>query len=638
MCGIVGIYAPGKGEWDRAGLAAMLGRVRHRGPDGEGMHLEPGLFFGHARLAVLDLSEAGRQPMPSPDGRYLITYNGEIYNFRELRAELQALGHSFTTRTDTEVLLAAWVQWGEAALSRLDGIFAFAVADRYERTLWLARDPLGIKPLFYQDKGGEIFFASELLALFGPLNPVPPHDPCDLDSYFTFNYLPAPRTGLAGVRQLPPGTLLKATPARTELKRFWRPAGTGSARGQSPCEAGKTAAQEERVAEFRARLDRAVAAQTVSDAPLGLFLSGGLDSYAVARSATRAGLRPTAFTLAFDEAGFDESPAAADYARHLGIEHRVVRFQWNEETIRDTLASMRELLADASLFPMHQLCAFARKEATVILAGDGGDELLAGYDTYLAGELTPLIRRLPAPLRDAVRSLARFLPSDSQRYGARILVERILDAAAEGPDRDHATFRRICGNALKNRIFSPGLQSALSGSDPVAEYAALIGEASKTRSSLGARQQADIQFHLPSVLAKVDRTSMAHGLEVRVPILADDLVGFCLDLPDEAKRRGRKGKLILRQALADDIPAAALTRRKAGFLPPVDRWFAQEGPMAGVFRDYLAQGRENIAELDWNQVQRLWDEHKKGSIRAGFPLLGILQFINWSLACRSLRT
>ncbi|UPU36491.1 asparagine synthase (glutamine-hydrolyzing) [Geomonas paludis] len=643
MCGIVGIYAPGKGEWDRGQLAAMLGRVRHRGPDGEGMHLEPGLFFGHARLAVLDLSQAGRQPMASPDGRYLVTYNGEIYNFRELRAELEGLGHGFSTRTDTEVLLAAWTEWGEATLSRLDGIFAFAVADRYERTLWLARDPLGIKPLFYQDKGGEIFFASELLALFGPLNPVPAPDPADLDSYFTFNYLPAPRTGLTGVRQLPPGTLLKATPARVELKSFSHlegtgPEGTGSARCQSPCPPAATAAQDETVAEFRARLDRAVAAQTVSDAPLGLFLSGGLDSYAVARSATRAGLRPTAFTLAFAEAGFDESAAAADYARHLGIAHQVVRFQWNEETIRDTLGSMRELLADASLFPMHQLCAFARKEATVVLAGDGGDELLAGYDTYLAGELTPLIRRIPAPLRASVRALARFLPSDSQRYGARILVERILDAAAEGAHRDHATFRRICGNALKNRIFSPGFQASLSGSDPVAEYAALIIEASKTRSSLAARQQADIRFHLPSVLAKVDRTSMAHGLEVRVPILANDLVGFCLDLPDEAKRRGRNGKLILRQALADDIPAAALTRRKAGFLPPVDRWFAQEGPMAAVFRDYLSQGRENIAELDWDQVQRLWDEHRKGSIRAGFPLLGILQFINWSLACRSLRT
>lgn len=624
MCGVVGIFSAADREflWPEATRNAMLGRVRHRGPDGEGEYTAPGLFLGHARLAVLDISAAGRQPMCSPDGRLVITYNGEIYNFRELKGELEALGHRFTTRSDTEVLLAAWQEWGEAAVKKLDGIFAFALFDRDARTLWLARDPLGVKPLFYQVVGGTLFFASELQALFSDGNPVPPTEAEDLDCYFTFNYLPAPRTGLAGVRQLEAGCLLRMDARGAGLTRYW----------ELPYNKELIPWNGEAVERFRELLVRSVRRQMVSDVPLGLFLSGGLDSYAVALAAVEAGEAPDAYTIGFSEEKFDERAEAAEYARYLGVRSYAFQFDWSGSVIEETLGSLGELLADASLFPLFQLARFARTRAAVILAGDGGDELLAGYATYAAGELTPFVRALPAGVRALCRSGARLLPSDNERYGMGMVLTRLLDAAAEGPKRDHASFRRIFGPGLKQRLYEPEFARTVAGTDPVGEYAAVMETAPAGRSYLVARQHADLLFHLPGILAKVDRMSMAHGLEVRVPLLSPELVAFCLNLDDRAKRSLFSGKRIMKSALAGQIPPAALRRRKVGLLPPVDRWF-REPAMNTVFGDYLGMARSSLAELRWDEVERFWQEHRQGKVEGGFVLLGILQYINWSRHC-----
>ncbi len=627
MCGVVGIFSPAERSrvWPEAVMKSMLQRVSHRGPDGEGRYNEPGIFLGHRRLAVLDLSTAGQQPMYSADRRLVVSFNGEIYNFAELRSQLEALGYNFISCSDTEVLLAAWQEWGEASLSRLDGIFAFAMYDREERLLWLVRDHIGVKPLFYQVTGGEIYFASELPALFSEINPLPQQNQEDLDTYFTFNYLPAPRTGLEGVKQLEPGRLLRIDAAGMSVTPYWTPHYSEKL----------TPWNSDTVERFREILFSSVKNQLVADVPLGVFLSGGLDSYAVALAASSTGARPKSYTIGFAEKKFDETADAAEYAAYLGIGQDLLQFAWSESSIQATLAAMGELLADASSFPLYQLAAFARKDATVILAGDGADELLAGYGTYLASELTPFARLIPDTLRSMLRRGAGFLASDNERYGRRMVLERFLDAASEGAKRDHASFRRIFGNSLKQRLYAPEFLRGAASFDPLGEYAGFMDEIPSGRSYLSARQHADLFFHLPGILAKVDRMSMAHGLEVRVPLLSKMMVEFCINLDDSAKKNLFSGKRIMKAALTGRIPPAALKRRKAGFLPPVDRWFRTQ-PMNSLFGDYLVTARNSLAILKWDEVERFWQEHQQGHVEGGFVLLGILQYINWSMKCRDL--
>lgn len=627
MCGIAGIFSPSDVEkiWPLPVMATMLKRIRHRGPDGEGTYTTPGLFMGHARLAVLDTSDAGQQPMHTGDGRYVITFNGEIYNFRNLRDQLEALGHRFVSQSDTEVLLAAWQEWGDASLARLDGIFSFALYDHRERELFLVRDHIGVKPLWYQLQENTLFFASELPALFSEINPVPAQSAEDLDTYFTFNYLPAPRSGLEGVRQLEPGCMLRVGESGSELIRYWSP----------PYLSEPIPWGDDAVERFREILFRSVKSQLVADVPLGVFLSGGLDSYAVALAAVAAGEAPESYTIGFAEPGFDERAEASQYAGYLGIDSNAMQFAWDGSVIEKTLAAMGELLADASCFPLYQLSRFARERATVILAGDGGDELLAGYGTYLAGELTPCIRALPGFVSSMCRGGARLLSSDNERYGKRMVLERLLDAAAEGKKRDHASFRRIFSRELKERFYTPEFFRAVASSDPVGEYAGVMAQVPPGRSYLAARQHADLVFHLPGILAKVDRMSMAHGLEVRVPLLSKEMVEFCINLDDRAKRTLFSGKRIMKSALAGNIPASALHRRKVGLLPPVDRWF-REGAMTSVFGEYLTSARKTLATLDWDEVERFWNAHRQGHVEGGFALLGILQYINWSMKCRNM--
>jgi len=625
MCGIVGAFSRMEPQhaWPREVMESCLERLAHRGPDGSHMSVEPGLFLGHTRLAVLDLSQAGRQPMSTPDGRYSVVYNGEIYNFRELRATLEGLGHAFATGTDTEALLAAWAQWGPDCLARLDGIFAFGLFDRREKKLHLVRDHFGVKPLYYHDDGRVLAFASEPFALLGTLLPTPEPDPRDLDFYFTFNYMPAPCSGLTGLRQLPPACHLQAGEDGLRMARFWR------------LEAADVPSDEAAALEGLGELlDRAASAQTASDAPLGVFLSGGLDSLAVAEAVSRAaGIKPEAFTLGFAQSRFDETRAAAEHAEHLGLSNAARRFDDGPECMAQTMRAMTCLHMDASNFPMHQLCGFARKSVTVALGGDGGDELLAGYDTYRAGEFTGLAGALPAPVLGLMARAARLLPAGNRAYGLDMVAGRFLDAAAEGPGRDHCSFRRIFAPALKRELYSRDFQRLARGFDPVGEYAALLDRDGLPPASLKARQIADLTFHLPSILTKVDMMSMAHGLEVRVPLLNPELAAYCLGLARSLKRKGSQGKLALRRALRNRVPPGALRLPKAGFLPPVDAWFMPGGALDQIFADLLDWAGPRLDWLRWDRAAALREAHRAGRVKEGFVLLGILQFMNWSRVC-----
>ncbi len=625
MCGICGVVDLAGGPVESARVQAMMERLRHRGPDDCGHMLAGNVGLGHRRLSIIDLSPAGRQPMTNEDQSVWITYNGEIYNFQQLRDELRQRGHVFRSRTDTEVIIHGYEEWGEQCWSRLDGIFAFGLYDQARQALFLVRDPLGVKPLFYALDKRELSFASEPLALFGPGRPCPPVNTRDLDIYFTFNYLPAPHAGLEGVSQLPAGCWLRLDRQGAREGRYWSPDYSAPPRPYGPEQAGQ----------LRQLIQESVAAQMVSDVPVGLFLSGGLDSFSVALAAKAAGSLPLALTLGFAEERFDETPAAREYVQSLGGRGESFCFNWTTQEVLDTLGAMGELLADASCFPVYQLCREASRRVKVSLSGDGGDELWAGYDTYRAASLMPWLRRLPAPLRRALRQAARHLPSDDRRYGWRMVVERLIAAAEEGPRRDHACFRRIMDNPLKARLYDPGLWQAVRGQDPVAAYAGLMDQTPPERSYLSACQHADLMFHLPSILAKVDRMSMAHGLEIRVPLLGRSVVDFSLGLADEAKRFKGQGKRILRDAWRAWTPAAALSRPKAGFLPPVDKWFRAPGPMREVFADHLEAAARQVDGLNWREVGLFWEQHRRGQVEGGFVLLGILQYINWSLQCRS---
>ncbi|MBF0631414.1 MAG: asparagine synthase (glutamine-hydrolyzing) [Magnetococcales bacterium] len=623
MCGIVGWFDPEHTDkvGSRSRMEAMVAAISHRGPDASALHVEPGLFLGHARLAVLDLSSAGKQPMSSADGNLVISYNGEVYNFRELRRQLEHFGHGFHTGTDTEVILASWKEWGPDCLQRLDGIFAFALFDRNARSLYLVRDHFGVKPLFYHQTEGRTVFASEPLAMFGPGMSVPDLEPVDLDHYFTFNYLPAPLSGLRGVRQLPGGHFLELTVGGSRLQRYW----------QLPLGQRSTLGDGELLEAFQEKVRHAVRSQLVSDAPLGIFLSGGLDSGLVASLIRDSGQRPEAFSLGFQDARFDESALAAQCADTLELPFRRVGFTWGEAEILATLDAMRELMADASCFPMYQLAREARNRVTVVLSGDGGDELLAGYDTYKAGALMPWLRGIPKGVRDAILFLAGHFSADSGRYSHRLVAERLLASAAAGPGYDHASFRRIFFDPLKERLYEPSFLRQVRDLNPLKTYVQRIDDALAMHcSSLTARQAADMDHFLPSVLAKVDRMSMAHGLEVRVPLLNRDLVEFCFQLPDRAKRRGGKGKYLSRQMVAHHLPQEYLTKPKAGFLPPVDSWFRHPGPMFDIFHDHVHWAlHQPLGWLRWSEVIHAWADHRTGRINIGFALLGILQFINW---------
>lgn len=627
MCGIAGIisYEDLGKTWPEQMLYGMTQALSHRGPDGSGRFYEPGIFLGHTRLAIIDVSDFGRQPMVSADKRFVISFNGEIYNFADLRRQLEKHGYNFRSRSDTEVLLYAWAHWNRAALEIIDGIFAFAVYDRKEKSLTLVRDHMGVKPLFYYEHKKQVFFASEPGAMFGPHNPYPDIDEEDLDAYFTFNYTPAQRTGFKGVYALPPGCILTVNSNGVSLSRYWA----------SENLLGMQAEPHNPVEQFSELLKISCASQTVSDVPLGLFLSSGLDSFAVADAVVSSKKNPTSFTLGFEEKKFDESQFAQEYARHLNIGNKTVTFDWSEQSLRETLDAMNELLADASCFPIYQLSKFAKESVTVVLSGDGGDELLAGYGTYLAGNITTFLRMAPDSALQVLAHLGSYLPSDNQPYGWRIVINRLISSTLEGPGRDHASFRRIFSRELKVRLYEPELLKKVRGFDPVEEYTNLIYKAPKSRSYLFGRQYADLTFHLPSILAKVDRMSMAHGLEARVPLLSKHFVEFCSNLPDQFKYKRGKGKRILRDALSGRIPAGGLKRLKKGFLPPVDKWFRVNGPMSIVFREFLDVGKSQLGWLKWKEVEKLWEEHRAGKVDAGMALLGILQFINWRLKCHN---
>lgn len=616
MCGIVGYfdYRAGQYRLDGDTFDAMIDSLAHRGPDGRGRHQAPGVGLGHRRLSIIDPHPRAAQPMRSPDGQVLLTYNGEIYNFRGLRGELEKLGHAFRTTSDTEVLLHAYLEWGTDCLARLDGIFAFGLYDARADRLLLARDPIGVKPLFYADWEGKVFFASEMTPLLMLPGLDTSHDPQGIDAYLAFSYVPAPRTGCRHIRQLLPGQRLELERGRKKFATYWElPLDAPPLEGDPP----------ELTEEFDRRLARAVERQMVSDVPLGGFLSAGTDSFAVVRAMQQAARgRARAYTIGFADPRFDELPWTKQAARALDVhlDWQVARLE-DDELWRRVAPHCVEPFADSSALPVYLLCEMASRHVKVALSGDGGDELLAGYVTYRATPCARAYRKLPPAVRRTCAALAQLVPDAGGKYTLGEQARRFVYGAENGRWRDHASWRILLPRKLRHRLYRPAFRRELGDFDPLELYAEPMRRAARAGcSELNCLLYADQIFYLPNdMLAKVDRMSMAHGLEVRVPLLDRELVEFCWRLPEEMKLRGRRGKHVLRRAIAGAYPPALRRRPKSGFnlacgpeddAPvPVDLPFCRPARLAGgntFGRYHRLMLRHLLRMLSWQARRAGW--------------------------------
>ncbi|MEZ5710789.1 MAG: amidotransferase 1, exosortase A system-associated [Blastomonas sp.] len=569
MCGIAGIFHLETAKpVDPARLKAMSDAIVHRGPDGEGQWIAPGIGLGHRRLSIIDLA-GGAQPMASADDAQIIVFNGEIYNFIEVRKELEACGHAFRTSSDTEVILAAWRQWGTECLSRLNGMFAFALYDQRQRQLFLARDRLGVKPLYYAPlSDGSVIFASELKGLLvHPLLRRKP-DIQAVDDYLAFGYVPDDRCFVAGVRKLPAGhyLLLQQGKPLPEPQRWWSIDFTRRAKGS-------TADLE---AELLHHMREGVASRMIADVPLGAFLSGGVDSSSVVALMAERSRQPVkSCSIGFDQALLDESDYARQIATKFGTDHRSRIVSSDDMAIIDTVAGhFDEPFADSSMLPTYQVCAMARETVTVALSGDGADEALAGYRRQVFHHHEERMRSLlPAAFRQPVFGALGALYPKADWAPRPLRAKATLLSLARNGAEGYADAVGVTAHGARQLLYADSQNTALGGYRAEDRLVTLMQNA-PVRSGLDAAQYADLTFWLTGdILTKVDRTSMAVSLEAREPLLDYRLIEFCATLPESMRVKGRQGKWLMKRAMRHYLPEDILYRPKMGFVTPIAHWY-----------------------------------------------------------------
>ena len=623
MCGIAGLAAldPGR-PLDAAPIDAMLRCIEHRGPDDRGIHVGSGIVLGHRRLSVIDPA-GGHQPLHGSDPRTVIIANGEVYNYRELRRELEARGdRAFASGSDTEVAAHAYDAWGLDFLERMDAMFALALWDGARRRLVLARDRMGEKPLYWTVRDGVLVFASELHSVLAHPAVERVIDPAALTEYLALEYVPAPRSIIRGVHKLEPGTALVLENGEPRVARWWRPRISNGATAPAPF--------EQAASSLRTRLEAAVQSRLVSDVPLGVFLSGGIDSSTVAALAARHGALDT-FSIGFDDPSFDESAHARSVARHIGSRHheRVLRAAEMPELVPRLGRVLDEPIGDASIIPTRLLSAFARESVTVALGGDGGDELFAGYPMHAARRVAPVAHALPAPARRAIAAAARALPVSHSNFSAGFKVLSFLRGAGARPPRDHALWMSSFSPAEQHRLLR---KDVLETVDPANTAFRAVDDAwrgSEGASPLLRAMHLDATTYLPNdILTKVDRASMSVALEVRAPFLAPDVVDFAFAMPARYHMRGLRGKRLLRAAVADLLPDAILRRPKKGFGIPVAAWLT--GTLKPLLTDVLSPAALRDAGLfEPAEVQTLVDQHLRGVADHRKPLWTLLVLELW---------
>jgi asparagine synthase (glutamine-hydrolysing) len=604
----------------------MALRLRHRGPDAQGFFQEGAVSLGHRRLSIIDLA-GGNQPMADATGRFVTAYNGEIYNHVELREELTGLGRAFGTKCDTEVLLNAYAEWGADCLQRLSGMFSFAIHDRAERRLFLAVDRFGKKPLYYAQRPGLFVFASEPGSLLAHPGLPARIDPAAVYKYLIHDFVPAPSSIYAGVAKLEGGhcLLLDAdAPGPVSPRQYW------DLRFQPKSRLSFAQATER----FRELFSKAVRARLMSDVPLGVYLSGGLDSSCVLAEVVSAAPAVMTFSLGFAERSYDESADARMVARHFGTEHHELMVDQGmmSEAVPEALSACGEPFADTSIVPTFLLNRFARQRITVALGGDGGDELLAGYDPFVAHRLHRLVARMPRKLRDLLLRAPELFCRQSEGYMnlAFRLSQFRRGVGAPVPLRQQLWMSPMLPEEARG-LLAPEVSAGLGASGSESPFAEAVAWGGRTDATIEIEQAIYIfsKIYLPnSILFKMDRASMANSLEVRAPFLDCDLAEFVNRLPTSYKMRGLTRKRVLRAAYGRRLPSRVLSKRKQGFALPVSGWMRRG--MREMVEDALAPlalKRDGI--FDPAQVRRLVDEHMQGRRDHRKALWALFAFQVW---------
>ncbi|GHT94290.1 amidotransferase 1, exosortase A system-associated [Betaproteobacteria bacterium] len=621
MCGIDGLFdLRGQRDFDRALIERINNVQRHRGPDEAGVFLAPGVALGHRRLSIIDLA-TGQQPLFNEDGSVAVVFNGEIYNFHALVAELEALGHVFHTRSDTEVIVHAWEAWGEVCVRCFRGMFAFALWDRNRQTLFLARDHLGVKPLHYAVlDDGSLIFGSELKALLQHPGLKREIDPLAVEDYFAFGYVPEPRTIFAQARKLAPG--------HTLCVRRGQPVPEPHAYWELEFSLDNPLPLDDVADDFSERFREAVKLRMVAEVPLGAFLSGGVDSSAVV--ATMAGLSDAPVntcSIAVDDPKFNEAGFARMVAERYHTHHLVETVKSDDFDLLDTLTGLYdEPFADSSAIPTYRVCQLARKRVTVALSGDGGDESLGGYRRYRMHLMEQRLRsRLPLNVRQALFGfLGRVYPKAD--WAPRVFRAKTTFQALARDEVD-AYFHSVSvlSDDMRQQLFSPGFRRELNGYQAVEVFHHHARQA-QTDDPLALIQYLDIKTWLVGdINTKVDRASMAHSLEVRAPLLDYKLIEWLAALPSALKIHGNEGKYLFKKVMEPLLPNEVLYRPKMGFSVPLARWF--RGPLRQRVREsVLGETLAATGIFAPVYLRHLVEAHQSGARDYSAPLWSLLMF------------
>jgi asparagine synthase (glutamine-hydrolysing) len=625
MCGITGIFdtrgkAGRPGDISRAVLQRMNDSQLHRGPDEGSLHLEPGVGLGHRRLSIIDIA-TGQQPLFNEDGSVVVVFNGEIYNYQQLIPELQALGHVFHTKSDTEVIVHAWESWGVDCVKRFRGMFAFALWDRNQQTLFLARDRMGVKPMYYALlDDGSFVFGSELKSILAHGGLRRDIDPLAVEEYFALGYVAEPRTIFKQAQKLSPGHTLcvkRGQPAEMP-KPYWDVAFT----------LDNPISEADAQVELVEKLKESVRLRLISEVPLGAFLSGGVDSSAVV--ATMAGLSAepvNTCSIAFDDPAFNESEFAQMVADRYHTNHRVETVKSDDFDLIDTLARLYdEPYADSSAIPTYRVCQLARKHVTVALSGDGGDEAMGGYRRYRMHLMEESMRsRLPHGVRRPIfGALGKLYPKADwapRMFRAKTTFEGLARNSVEAYFHSVSILR----GPMRNAMFSPRFQSELAGYSAQEVFNRHAAQCASD-DPLAQIQYLDLKTYLVGdINTKVDRASMAHSLEVREPLMDHELVEWLATLPSNLKIKGQEGKFIFKKAMEPHLPRDVLYRPKMGFSVPLARWF--RGPLRQRVRDaVLGERLQSTGWFNQDYLRHLVEAHQSGASDYSAALWTLLMF------------
>ena len=620
MCGIAGKLNTDRTKQVEPGLIrAMCQTIFHRGPDDEGIYVDGPVGLGMRRLSIIDLA-GGHQPISNEDGTVWVVFNGEIYNYRDLRPGLEARGHRFATNSDTEAIVHLYEEYGPDFVDHLRGMFAIALWDKRRETLVLVRDRLGIKPLYYAALGDRLVFGSELKALL-PDGISREIDRQALHEYLSYNYIPGPRSIFKAVKKLQPGHRLIARHGRVTVEPYWRPAPPARADGGTE----PVAYYVERLTEL---LKESVRYRLIADVPLGVFLSGGLDSSTVVAVMREVSSDPIkTFSIGFEDVSYNELPYARTVAQHFETEHHEFMVRPDAVDLVPKLVHFfDEPFADSSAIPSYYLSELARRHVTVALGGDGGDEVFAGYETYTAYKIASLYRGLSPSLTAMIPPLVARLPVSHRKISFDYKAKRFIQGALLPPERAHYAWKEVFSDEMKHHLYAADANGHLA--DPFGAFERQFADCTAS-AMLSRLQYVDLRVYLPEdILVKVDRTSMAHSLEVRVPLLDHKLVEFAATIPPELQLRGLRKKYLLKRAMAHRLPGQILNRKKGGFNVPVPTWLRNE--LHDYVRDVLSEKR--LREQGFfrpSYVQHMIRDH--ADLRADYSrnLWGLLIFALW---------